>query len=74
MCQICVDAVKEFFPHFNDKQMSDLLWNCTAFPFADGGQIRQQIKELAEKSGGDMNECMRIADEEVFSATDEEEG
>jgi hypothetical protein len=44
----------------HDKVMN-FLWNATAFPFADFDYIEKQVKEAAEKAGGDWRAAIENA-------------
>jgi len=55
------DLVREYFPKASDDEARDVLWGCTGWPnffdTRDGRSIpeilREQLSEIAEKSGGD---------------------
>jgi len=65
VCQQCLDAVNTHWPHLEAGQRSELLWNCTAFPFGDPDIIESQVAELARRSGGNVSLAFRIADWEL---------
>ena len=44
------------------------MWMGTAYPFADQNYVAQQLKDLSEKSNGDFNKAMIIADQEIEAA------
>lgn len=79
MCHICVDAVQKYFPGISTKQMNELLWGATAFPFREGDEIAQQLAELRNQiddlkkrpgfvpgESGDVGIAITIADAEVY--------
>ena len=68
MCQLCVDAVRRYFPDVPDDDYGDFLMTATAFPCAGGEHVAKQLEEMAEKSGGDWRRAMAIADEEMEAA------
>ncbi len=68
MCQKCLDAVKRYWPDLPKEDYGELLFSCTAFPFADLETTKQQIREMAEKSGRDLLKAMVIAEEETREA------
>lgn len=45
------DVVREVFPEASDAQAEYLLWERTAFPFADVDHVRQQLLEDREHYG-----------------------
>ena len=55
------DIVREYFPKASDDEARDVLWGCTGWPnffdTRDGRSVqeilREQLSEIAEKSGGD---------------------
>jgi len=49
MCQGCLDAVEKYFPRAKDEEVHDLLWNHTAFPFADAKHIEKQLREVKHR-------------------------
>jgi len=69
---ICSDPVRRYFPDIPDDKYSDFLFQTTAFPFDTAENIAEQVKEMAEKSGGDWQRAMAIADEEMDAALDSE--
>ena len=71
MCQKCIDAVKKFWPDLPENQYSDLLWNITCFPFGDHNDVLSQVKEMAEKSGCNLDKAMAIANEQTKRAMSE---
>lgn len=68
MCQKCVDAIKEYWPNLPEERWSDLLFNCTCYPCGDGDDVAKQVKEMAEKSGQDLNKACQIACDEMDEA------
>ena len=68
MCQRCIDAVKRHWPDLPEVDYHRLLWNCTAFPVAPPEVIEQQVREMAEKSGCDLDKAIVIADMELSEA------
>jgi len=48
MCATCVNAVKTVFPEYanDDKFLNFVLWEKTAFPFADGQHVAHQVLML----------------------------
>jgi len=65
MCKQCVTAVRKHWPDLSDDQYGDLLWCCTAFPFASPEVIESQLEELARLSGCDIEKAKAIADSEI---------
>ena len=65
MCQQCVDALKQYWPDLPESQWWTLLFGGTCFPFGSGEQTAAQLRELAEKSGCDMERALAIADSEI---------
>ena len=49
MCQKCYEAVMEFFPLDPDGEGMSVLWNETCFPFGDGAQEYEQMREARFK-------------------------
>ncbi len=78
MCQQCLDAVNKYFPGISGKDKNALLWGSTAFPFAHGeyvtqqlSTLRSQIDDLKERPGfvsgesGDVGVAIAIAHAET---------
>lgn len=69
-----VEPVREFFPGVSDDQADDFVWSCTSFPFGspDGrsaaAAYRDQVRALWCRSGGDLEEAFRIANDDVDQA------
>ena len=61
MCQRCVDAAMMHFPDACDQAICDLLWNATAFPFAEPGAVERQIHTMALRSGRNVNKAIDLA-------------
>lgn len=47
MCKICAEAVERLFPEFTNDEKMDILWNETAYPFADGPHTERQLIDFA---------------------------
>ncbi len=66
-----IETVKEFFPTADDATAQEILWECTGWPsFAPQGvtleaHIREQLRELSEASGGDIERAFAINWERV---------
>ena len=79
MCHMRVnDVVQEYFPGISNRQIHELLWSATAYPFIDGNEmaqqlskLRNQIDDLKKRPGfvsgesGDIGIAMSIADAET---------
>ena len=65
MCQLCLDACKKYWPGLNVEDRTALLIGATSFPFASGEETVAQLKDMAERSGGDLDVALAIADEEL---------
>lgn len=50
-----------------DMQVENFLWHCTAFPMASKEKVREQIDEMAEKTG-EYHEAMSIAEKQIEEA------
>jgi hypothetical protein len=68
MCRTCVEFARRKFPHFSEKEIGTLLWGATSFPFGDADRVCREVKELAEQSNGNLDECLAIADREMEAA------
>ena len=68
MCQICVDAIKKYWPDLPEDKWGDFLMSCTCYPAGCGEQVAEQVKEMAEKSGCDLKRAMGIANQEMEEA------
>jgi len=72
----CYNLVREYFPGVTDEVANDLLWGCTGWPsfFAPKeGQtnidvLREQLKYIAEKSGGNPRLAHTISEIESDDA------
>ena len=65
MCQQCLDACNKYWPHLTPEQRRELLWEATCFPFGCGGMVAEQLRKLAEQSGGDLKKALAIADQQM---------
>lgn len=65
MCQQCWDAVKKYWPDLPESDYHDLLWNTTAFPFADPETTRKQVQDMAERSGQNLHAAFTLAVEDL---------
>lgn len=69
-----LDLVKEYFPSADNDMAQDVLWCCTGWPhFFQAGKtteesLREQLSEIAQKSGGDPFVACCIADQEMSEA------
>lgn len=71
-----LDFVREYFPKASDDEARDVLWCCTGWPHfldvSDGRSVqevlRQQLKEIADKSNGDSFIACCIAEQEMDQA------
>ena len=68
MCRTCADVVRRHFPDIPVDKCVDFLFQVTAFPCTSVEHIVKQIEEMADKSGGDWELAMEIADEELDAA------
>ena len=68
MCIKCVEAVKKIWPKASRKERSDLLWDATAFPFADPETIVKQLKKAYKKSKGNVKLALIQADKAMIHA------
>jgi hypothetical protein len=71
-----IDIVREYFPKASDDEARDVLWGCTGWPhFFDTGNgrtvqdaLRDQLKEIADRSKGDPFIACCIAEQEMDEA------
>ena len=49
------NAIKEAFSKASEEDSEAFLWNATCYPFGDKEQILNNIKEMKEKSNGDID-------------------
>lgn len=68
MCQLCVDAIKQYWPNLPESDYGDLLMGATSYPFSYGEQTALEIKEMAEESGCDLGMAMAISDTKLVAA------
>jgi hypothetical protein len=61
MCPQCLAALDRYWPGLSDVERHLLLWNGTCYPCGSGEQTAAQLKDLAEKSGGDLEKALTIA-------------
>jgi len=65
MCIKCAGAMTELFPEVPDDEVGDFLMACTAFPFAEGDVLKEQLVSLRNKmKSTDYHECYGIASED----------
>lgn len=68
MCKRCIAGLNKFWSHLNEKERSDLLMNATSFPMNDGEGTYQELKEMAERSGGDLDLAIAMANDDLDKA------
>jgi predicted RNase H-like nuclease (RuvC/YqgF family) len=70
MCQLCVDAAYKYFPVLkgNRTNLHTFLWAATPYPFACGEDMDKIVAGIAQKSNGDWQDALRIAEEETEAA------
>ncbi|MCK5609331.1 hypothetical protein KAR91_46085 [Candidatus Pacearchaeota archaeon] len=76
MCQICVAAVKEYWPDLPESEYGNLLMSATCFPCGPPETTIVQVREMADKvrvagRPGDVQMALCIADEETEAAMSE---
>jgi len=55
------DLVRQYWPSVTDEEADSILWNCTCFPFGSLERVREQLAELARRSGGDVGKAQALA-------------
>ena len=55
-----LDYIKEFFPDVTEQQADFILWEKTAFPMGGKEMVEKQIRELAEKTNGDLSRINEV--------------
>lgn len=68
MCQKCSDAVKAYWPDLPESEYKTLLMGATCFPFGTPEQTSQQLRDMAHKSGQNLDLALAIASEETEDA------
>lgn len=68
MCLKCKKALDKYWPNITDEQKISVLWATTAYPFADADYTIKQIKDMAERSHGDVGLAYKLADEDMDRA------
>lgn len=69
-----IELVAEYFPGASPEVCKSILWGCTGYPcfFQNEGTYKQvlrpQLKEMAERSGGDPVLALSLADEDMEKA------
>lgn len=58
MCEICGEWMDKVFPGESDEYKMSVLWNRTAFPFADGYVMARQIKRARKAITQGKEICM----------------
>lgn len=65
------EICREYFAAASKEELKSILWECTSFPFfRDDAEacLRKQLKDIFEKSGGNVETAIRIAHEEMNEA------
>lgn len=65
------DLVKEHFPGATLEDCNTLLWNCTAFPFCDVNHTINQLKDMYQRSGGNVSVAVALAHQDLDEAMQE---
>tara|TARA_B100001778_G_scaffold330827_1_gene334014 strand:- start:34134 stop:34388 length:255 start_codon:yes stop_codon:yes gene_type:complete len=65
MCQKCQDLVDELLPDISKEDLGRFLWSATAFPMAGCDILQKQIREMVERSGGDVDKAIALAHEDM---------
>jgi len=55
------DLVCQYWPSASDEEADSILWNCSCFPFCGLGKVKEQLSELAKRSGGDVGKAQALA-------------
>lgn len=50
-----LEFARQHWPGISDDDAERILWECTAFPFADVETVKRQILESHSGSGGDVD-------------------
>jgi hypothetical protein len=69
--ETCIEFVNRVWGECSLEEADILLWNCTAFPCADISHIEKQLKDIKERSGGNVGKAVHICDEEMEIALKE---
>jgi len=62
------EFVQRIWGDHTEKQMTGLLWHCTAFPCVDPDELERQLKKVKAISGGDYDKAMEQAEEIIQEA------
>jgi hypothetical protein len=65
------DLVVEVFPNATTEDCEKLLWYCKAFPFCDVEHTKRQLKEIYERSGGNVSVAIALAHDDIDTAITE---
>lgn len=63
-----LDLVYRFWGPCSNEDADTLLWNCTCFPFGSPLMVARQLKDIKERSGGNITNAVDIVDKEMLVA------
>jgi len=62
------DSVRQYWPNASDEEADGILWNCTCFPFGAPEKIKEQLSNLARRSGGNVSRAQVLAFKDLEKA------
>ncbi len=65
MCQQCIDACNEYWPHLTTRERTNLLWGATCYGAGTGEQVATQLRDLAKWCGGSVAKALWFAEQEM---------
>lgn len=68
MCIKCLEAAQEIYPELTEQDRVRLLWEATAFPFAQPEHIRKQLMDHKANTDGSVQAAINRAAENMDAA------
>lgn len=61
-----IELVQANWPGIDDQGAHEILWNATCFPMGDAEMISKQVRDVYEKSGGNISLAIALVEDEMF--------
>ena len=68
MCANCLTVTQRHYPDLSDSDISQLLWEATAFPFGSSELIEKQLIELRGNTDGTLGGAIAYANNKLDQA------
>ncbi len=65
MPTLIADALKEHWPNLSAYDCNALLWCATSYPLGRPEVVAEQVQEMAERSGCDLDKAMWLVEQDM---------